>query len=161
MPTTVRIHNLLGTIAYKLSAVGETRTAHTAANSNEGSSPINTQSSNKDVLSLSDLLSHTAPPSHRSSRLPLPAFPSLQLSVRELILNISDICTYYDSIPDPIIYSYRKSPFRSVIFQVALHRNEIKYDKHALLAFKAPVALKARTAEITTQHRERERERGR
>jgi hypothetical protein len=91
----------------------------------------------------------------------LPAFPSLQLSVRELILNISDICTYYDSIPDPIIYSYRKSPFRSVIFQVALHRNEIKYDKHALLAFKAPVALKARTAEITTQHRERERERER
>ena len=54
-----------------------------------------------------------------------------------------------------------KFQFRSVIFQVALHRNEIKYDKHALLAFEAPVALKANTAEITNQHRQREKERER
>ena len=58
-PIIVRIHNLLDIIAFKLSGLGETRTAHTAAKSNEGSSPTNTQSPNKYVLSLFALLSHT------------------------------------------------------------------------------------------------------
>ena len=142
----------MGTSTYKTEAVGETSTAHTAGLSKErGTLGHEKQFDSRYSISLYDLLTDTSPLSSHNSDDSLPLQVNGRYTLNEVIGRIKDICTFYETIPDPIVYRYRSPPYKSIIFKVALHQEELQYDRFALLSFKAPVDRKAHTAAGTHQ----------